>query len=85
MLAISMDDRETLAKFKESLKAPFPFIPDPDGEIVKRYGVKTPVVSMALRFTFVVGEERKILKVDSGKDAVDPSTAVVACELPRRK
>lgn len=80
-----MDDRELLAKFRRSLGAPFPFLPDPEGEIVKQYGVKTPVVSYALRFTFVVGEGRKILKVESGKDAVDPSTAIVACAMPPRK
>lgn len=85
MLAISMDDRDELAKFKASLKAPFPFIPDPEGRIVRLYNVKTPVVSFALRFTFVVGPERKILKVDSGRDAIDPSTAIVACSLPAKK
>ena len=80
-----MDDRDELAKFKASLKAPFPFVPDPDGNIVKAFHVKTPVLSLALRFTFVVGEDRKILKVDTGRDAVDPSTAIVACSIPPRK
>jgi thioredoxin-dependent peroxiredoxin len=28
-----------------------------------------------------VGEDRKVLKVDSGKDAIDPSTAIAACPL----
>jgi peroxiredoxin len=76
-----MDDAETLKKFKESLKAQFPFVPDPEGKVVKAYDVKTPVVSFASRYTFVIGEGRKILKVESGKDAIDPEGAVVACPL----
>lgn len=78
-----MDDAVTLKKFKQELKAPFAFIPDPDGKVVKDYDVKTPVVSFAQRYTFVIGEGRKILKVESGKDAIDPAGAVEACPLRR--
>lgn len=80
-----MDDAATLKKFKESLKAPFAFIPDPDGKVVKQFDVKTPVVSFAQRYTFVIGEGRKILKVESGKDAIDPAAAIEACPLRRPK
>ena len=52
-----MDDAETLKKFKESLKAPFAFVADPDGKVVKAYDVKTPVLSFAQRYTFVIGED----------------------------
>jgi thioredoxin-dependent peroxiredoxin len=76
-----MDDAATLKKFKESLKAPFAFVADPEGKVVKAYDVKTPVVSFAQRYTFVIGEGRKILKVETGKDAIDPEGAVVACPL----
>ncbi|MDC0710214.1 peroxiredoxin [Stigmatella sp. ncwal1] len=84
VLAVSMDDAETLKKFKESLKAPFAFIPDPDGVVVKQFDVKTPVMSYAQRYTFVVGEGRKILRVESGKDAIDPSAAIAACPLRKQ-
>lgn len=76
-----MDDAAKLKKFKEELKAPFAFISDPEGKVVKEYDVKAPVVSFAQRYTFVIGEGRKILKVESGKDAIDPSGAVAACPL----
>ncbi len=78
-----MDDSETLARFKAELKAPFAFIPDPEGKVVKAYDVKTPVVSFAQRYTFVIGEGRKILKVESGKEAINPEGAVAACPLRR--
>ncbi|MBE4751841.1 redoxin domain-containing protein [Corallococcus sp. ZKHCc1 1396] len=81
VLAFSTDDAETLARFKAELKAPFAFIPDPDGKVVAAYDVKMPVVTVSKRYTFVVGEDRKVLKVDEGKDAIDPTGAIVACPL----
>ena len=83
MLAISMDELETQKKFKASLKAPFPFIADDEGAIVKLYDVKTPVISLAQRYTFVVGQDGKILKVESGSDAIDPNAAIVSCPLKK--
>jgi peroxiredoxin len=74
-----------LARFKESLKAPFPFVPDPDAKLTNLYDVKTPVLTLSNRYTFVIGEERKILKVESGKDAIDPNGAIVACPLRKPK
>jgi len=74
-----------LAKFKESLKAQFPFIPDPDAKLTNLYEVKTPVLKLANRYTFVIGEDRKILKVESGKDAIDPNGAIVSCPIRKPK
>lgn len=74
-----------MAKFKESLKAQFPFIPDPDAKLTKLYDVKTPVMTLANRYTFVIGEDRKVLKVESGKDAIDPNGAIVSCPLRKPK
>jgi thioredoxin-dependent peroxiredoxin len=84
VLAVSMDDAETLKKFKDSLQAPFAFIADPDGTLVKQFDVKAPVISLSQRYTFVVGEGRKVLRVDSGKDAVDPAAAIAACPLRKQ-
>ncbi|XXF77039.1 peroxiredoxin [Myxococcaceae bacterium GXIMD 01537] len=81
VLAVSMDDAETMARFKADLKAPFAFIPDPDGQLVKLFDVKAPVVSFSKRYTFVIGEDRKVLKVESGGDAVNPEGAIAACPL----
>ena len=74
-----------MGKFKESLKAQFPFIPDPDAKLTNLYEVKTPVLKLANRYTFVIGEGRKILKVETGKDAIDPNGAIVACPLRKPK
>ena len=85
VLAVSMDDAETLKKFKAELKAPYSFIADPEGKIVALYDVKMPAMPIANRMSFVVGEDRKILKVQSGKDALDPAEAIAACPLRKKK
>ena len=81
VLAVSMDDRDELKKFKAELKAPFAMVPDPDGKLVKLFDVKMPIVSHAQRYSFVIGSGRKILKVQSGSDAIDPTEAIAACPL----
>ena len=68
MVAVSMDDAETMKKFKESLKADYAFIPDPKGKVVSAYDVKGgmgPVV-FASRYTFVIGQDGKVLQVQTG-------------------
>ena len=81
LLAISMDDLETQRKFKASLEAPGRFVADPEGKIVKLFDAKMPVVSYASRKTFVIGEGRKVLSVQSGSEAIDPGGAIQACPL----
>ena len=63
VLAISMDDLDTLKRFKTELKAQFSFIPDPEGKVIGLFDVKMPMVSYAKRYSFVVGADRKILKI----------------------
>ena len=79
-----MDDVETMKKFKAELKAPFPFVADPDGKIVKLFDVKAPVISIANRNTFVVGPDLKIVAVQSGGDAIEPAPAVRACSIQKK-
>ncbi|MET0406351.1 MAG: peroxiredoxin [Cystobacter sp.] len=84
LLAVSTDDSETLTKFKDSLKAPFAFVPDPDAKLSELYDVKMPVMKLANRYTFVIGEDRKIIKVDSGKDAINAQSAIASCPLRKK-
>lgn len=81
VLAVSMDDASTLARFKESLGAAFTFVPDPEGKLVRLFDVKMPLLSMPRRYTFVIGEGRRVLKVEAGGDAADPGGAIGACPL----
>jgi peroxiredoxin len=80
-----MDKPETLQKFKAELKAPYTFIPDPDGKIVALFDVKMPAVPIPKRYSFVVDQDRKIVKVQSGSDAIDPGGAIAACPVGKKK
>lgn len=81
MLAVSTDDKETMAKFRAELGADYPFIPDPDAKLVKLFDTKTPLLPLASRRTFVIGEGRKVLAVQSGSDAIEPGGAISSCPL----
>jgi peroxiredoxin Q/BCP len=83
VIGISMDDRETLARFKKELNAPYPFIPDPEGKVAELFGVKG--AKTAERKTFVVGEDRKVVAIEAGMSAIDPDEAIAACPLRRPK
>jgi len=78
VLAISTDKPERLGRFRESVGAPFSFVPDPDGRLTRLYGVKVPILTMAKRVTFVVGPEGRIQDVFRGRRALDPNGAITA-------
>lgn len=78
LLAISTDDVPAIKQFREALQAPYIFISDPDNKLLMLYNVKMPLVNYAKRTTFVVDGKRRITKIDTGDDAIDPSGALKA-------
>ncbi len=78
MIAVSADDLATQKKFKASLEATFPFVADPGGKLIELYDVKTPVVTFANRTTFVIDQNRRIVSITTGGDAIDPTAALGA-------
>jgi len=85
VIAVSGDDGANALKFKESLKAPFPFVSDSEGVLMKAFDVKYPLVTIAKRVSFVIGSGRKVLAIQEGSDAIDPSAAVTSCSLDKPK
>lgn len=79
MVAISTDDQETLRKFKEDRKAPYPFLSDPGGKVASQWAGVYPVVGWSHRANFVVGRDGRIVSAVTGDDAIDPSATVQAC------
>ena len=78
VLGISTDTNEKQAAFRESVGAPFPFLADPQATLTKLFRNKVPILNMARRTTFVIGPERKILRIDRGRRAIDPHAAIEA-------
>ncbi len=77
VVAISTDDLDTLKKFKESLKAPFTFLSDPDGKVAAQYGGANE--GYAKRATFVVNQDGTIGHTEEGMAALVPDPAIDAC------
>jgi thioredoxin-dependent peroxiredoxin len=82
LLAISTDDAARQKAFRERLEARFIFVPDPEARLATLYGVKAPLLPVAKRRTFVIGQDRRIVAVFAGREAVDPAGALGACKLP---
>jgi peroxiredoxin Q/BCP len=78
VIAVSADSVETQKKFKARLGAPFPLVADPEAKLISLYGVKTPVVTFALRTTFVINQKGRVTSVEKGGDAIDPTGAAQA-------
>jgi thioredoxin-dependent peroxiredoxin len=85
ILAVSMDSLEKQKSFKADLKAPYPFIADSEGKLVKLFDVKKVLLPIPNRYTFVIGPSMKILAVQSDSDAVDPTAAINACQLQKKE
>lgn len=78
MLAISTDDAKTLGEFRAKYAPGVRFVADPEAKLVTLFDVKTPVVSFAQRTTFIIGQDRKIVAVQTGNDAIDAAKALDA-------
>jgi peroxiredoxin Q/BCP len=70
--AASIDDAETNRKFAESLQLDYPILSDADKQTADAYGVLEPEGRYALRHTFYIGADGKLLYVDR---EVNPKTA----------
>ena len=68
----SVDDPATNKEFAESLGADFPLLSDPGKEVAMAYGVLMAGGQFANRWTYIIGADGTILRVD--KD-VNPSRA----------
>ena len=69
---ISTDDPQTNKEFAESLDADFPLLSDPEKGVAMAYGVINDERPVPFRWTFIIGADGKILKVDK---EVSPSSA----------
>jgi peroxiredoxin Q/BCP len=62
-LGVNADRQEANDRFRESLDLPFPLVGDPGGAILRAYKVRWPLIGIARRVTYVIGQDRKILSV----------------------
>ena len=84
VFGISTDSVETQRKFKAEYKLPYELLSDPDGKVARQYSGTMPVIGVANRANFVVGQDGKITEIVEGGDAIDPNAAIAACPLKRK-
>ena len=69
VIGVSRDSVASHFKFAQKYNLKFPLIADPSGEIVKAYGAKMAVLSMASGVSFLIGTDGKIIHVT---DSMNP-------------
>ncbi len=81
MLGISVDSRAKNKAFAKSLGITFPILSDEQKVVSRQYDVLIPLIRLAHRVTFVIDKEGVISQIIRGSAAIDPSTALTACNL----
>ncbi len=84
VFGLSTDSVETQKRFKAEYKLPYSLLSDPDGKVAKQYSGTMPLVGVANRANFVIGQDGKIATIVEGGDAVDPNAAIAACPLRKK-
>ena len=73
VLGVSADGVDSHAAFARKFSLPFSILADPDGALIKAYGVKMPFLKMAHRVTFIIDRQGvvrfRVDKVDTDKHA----------------
>jgi peroxiredoxin (alkyl hydroperoxide reductase subunit C) len=78
-LAISTDFFFTLQHWSKELNAEFPMLSDHMRDVSKQYGVLNEKAGIANRTTFVIDMDGKIVSIEQGNSAIDPTGAITAC------
>ena len=84
VVGISVDEVETLKRFKDEHQLPYPLLSDEGGKVAKQYGGTVPVVGLANRATFVLETDGTVKDVITGSEAIDPGGAIASCPLHRK-
>jgi peroxiredoxin Q/BCP len=59
-VGVSGDTQARNEEFRRSLDLPYPLVGDPEGVVLRAYGVRIPVLGVARRVTYLIGRDGKI-------------------------
>jgi peroxiredoxin len=86
VFGISTDNTPSQKEFAAKNNIQFPLLSDfAKREVSAAYGVLMPDNGMANRSTFVVDKEGKIIYIEQGNTAIDPTGADTACSRAAHK
>ncbi len=80
IFGVSGDNIPSQKEFAKQLNVAFPILSDfATRKVMADYGVLLPNSGMANRATFVIDRDGKIVHIEEGSGAIDPSGAEMAC------
>src|SRR5918992_1093851 len=85
VFGVSVDSTWANKAFREQIGLDFPILSDSKKEYVRQLGILNENSGMARRTTFVIDANGILQHIDQGSDALDPSGAVGACSLLKKK
>jgi peroxiredoxin (alkyl hydroperoxide reductase subunit C) len=85
VFGVSVDSTWANLAFREQMKLDFPLLSDSRREYTRKLGILDENSGFARRFTFVIDDQGILRHIDSGQAALDPSTAIGACSLLKKK
>ena len=86
VFGISTDNTPSQKEFAAKNNVQFPILSDfAKREVSTAYGVLMPENGMANRSTFVIDKEGKIVYIEQGNSAIDPTGAETACSRAAHK
>jgi len=86
VFGISTDNTPSQKEFATKLEVKFPLLSDfAKRQVTKAYGVLIEDSGVANRSTFVIDKEGKIVYIEQGTTAIDPTGAEAACSRAAHK
>lgn len=85
VFGVSVDSTWANKAFREQVGVDFPILSDSKKEYVRQLGILDENSGMARRTTFVIDANGILQHIDQAADAIDPSGAVGACSLLKKK
>jgi len=86
VFGISTDNTPSQKEFATKLDVKFPLLSDfAKRQVTKAYGVLLEDSGVANRSTFVIDKEGKIVYIEQGTSAIDPTGAEAACSRSAHK
>lgn len=81
----SVDSTWANKAFREQMGLDFPLLSDSKRDYVRKLGILDEASGFARRVTFVIDDQGIVRHIDQGQDALDPTGAVGACSLLKKK
>ena len=85
VFGVSVDSTWANLAFREQMKLDFPLLSDFKKDYTRQLGILDENSGMARRYTFVIDENGILRHIDAGQAAMDPTSAIGACALIKKK